>query len=220
MVNKAAIRICGKVLLLLAIPIFLVIRMGYDAILPLIIYLQLILIWAQAEISIRQLESFSFQFEPSFDIKETSLHFGFESPHTERHSEKYHTIKIKNIGKWPAYNVMVARLLDNRNRPVSPNSWPQSLTRNNIKCLAPEQESILFSFTERDRKYFIKEKITFEIIYFNRFGNTRSFFITFTETGPFIYHEPISSRGFLLKTFEEVVLLYKIYRHHIREKTR
>jgi len=184
--------------------------MGYDAILPLIIYLQLILIWAQVEISIRQLESFSFQFEPSFNIAE-------ESSSIIGGNRVY--IHVRNISEWPAYDVKIVRLLKN-GKPIPLNSWPQNLVKYTIKCLPPKKDDVLFSFTWKDREHFIRKRVTFEIGYFNRFGNASSFFITFTETGPFIFHEPISRPGFLLNTFEQVALLLKIYRYHLKRKTR
>lgn len=50
---STSFKIVGKFLLLLIIPILLVIRLGLDTILPIIVYMQFLLIWAQAEISMR-----------------------------------------------------------------------------------------------------------------------------------------------------------------------
>ena len=55
--------------LFVVVPALLVARLRWDAILPIIIYLQLLLIWIQAEISLRQTALFAAQFEPAFDVR-------------------------------------------------------------------------------------------------------------------------------------------------------
>ena len=105
----ASFKIVGKFLLLLIIPILLMIRLGIDAILPIIVYMQFLLIWAQTEISMRQNALFSAQFEPVFNISINGQTLEIES---SARKVLYYNVRLRNVSNNPAYAIGVGRLLD------------------------------------------------------------------------------------------------------------
>jgi len=111
--------------LFIVVPAFLILRLRCDAILPIIIYLQLLLIWVQAEISLRQTALFAAQFEPAFDIKVA------ESEPT--------TLTIENVSDNPAYNVGIVRVLDERGVPLESKHWESRLQLDRLSALAPRE---------------------------------------------------------------------------------
>jgi hypothetical protein len=106
--------------LIVVVPLVLIIAHGWQAaILPIIIYLQLLLIWVQAKISLRQTALFAAQFEPAFDVK---------------FADAARTIlTIENVSENPAYNLDVGRLLDQRRAPIDPKhgriNWTSTIWR-------------------------------------------------------------------------------------------
>ncbi len=95
--------------LLLLVPGVLVVSLRWDSVLPIIIYLQLLLIWVQAEISLRQNALFAAQFEPLFDVRVAG-----SSPMT---------LTIENVSESPSYALAVARLFDRSGNPMDPKQW-------------------------------------------------------------------------------------------------
>ena len=100
------------ILLLASIPILLVIKFKWEALLPIIIYLQLILIWAQAEIALRQHNLFSTQFEPLFSVRK-EIHKIDSVPLSV-------SLYIRNVSQNPAYNITVTRILAKGHKPIPP----------------------------------------------------------------------------------------------------
>ena len=173
------------VLLLALIPILLVIRFGWVALLPIIIYLQFLLIWAQAEIGLRQHILFSAQFDPSFDMKLTKK--GVADAHLT------HNLFIRNTSKNPAYNIKVERvesMFEERTDQV---------TSYFISSLAPDQEILLCSLD----KDIVKDSLTIEFSYTNRFGHGNEIHIEFFEDEKFwLTPGKVEAPGILLNTFE------------------
>ena len=99
---RPLLRRTAFILLLAVIPALLAVKFTWDAILLIVIYLQLLLIWAQAEIALRQHSLFAAQFKPFFGIS-------YKRDITEPPS---HSVWIHNTSKNAAYNIMVGRLLD------------------------------------------------------------------------------------------------------------
>lgn len=215
--KKFLLKILGKIFLLMIIPILLIIKLGWESILPIIIYLQLLLIWAQAEIAMRQTVLTSVQFEPLFDIRETPS----QMITRDSQSIKIFSTYIRNISEYPAYNLGIGRILDKQKQPIDPSLWPKFLRRNNISCLSPNQEFELYTIDPSEREKILENELTFEILYFNRFGEVRTFYIIFSKMHPpLLMHEEIRKPGFLLNTFEDITFLLRFYKFQkwFREK--
>ena len=202
------IRVLAKLLLIMIIPILLIITRGWDSILPIIIYLQFLLIWAQVEIAMRQGILFSIQFEPSFSLTEDS-----EITSVNSHHFRIYSGYIHNVSNAPAYYVSISRIIDEQNKPIPPDLWPKTLETISIACLPPGQKVKLYSIYDQDRKRILDERLTFEVFYLNRLGDPRTLYIKFSKTyPPLLIHERISKPGILLNTFEEMALFFKFYK--------
>ena len=201
MVRKTPIIInLGKIFLLVLIPILLVIKFRWDAILPIIIYLQLLLIWAQTEIGLRQHVLFSTQFNPSFEVKLGNIV-----------DENKIIIYLRNTSDKPAYNIGIVRVLDEENEPIPPNSWKISTLF--ISSLAPGEEVSLGSAD----KSFLKNK-TIEISYTNLFGEWKEIWIKFLNGRLLVIPGKEQAPGILLNTFEDLVLFLKFIKlqHYLK----
>ena len=207
---STSFKIIGKFLLLLIIPILLVIRLGLDAILPIIVYMQFLLIWAQAEISMRQNVLFSTQFEPLFSISIKG-----QTLEIEPSAQKvfYYDIRLRNISSNPAYSVGVARLLDRGYKPVSPNEWSNYVRRRETPCLSPGEEAVVCELDEELYTRIKEEEMILTFLYFNRFGDFRELFVKFfKDKSPLLMHERIERPGILLRIFEDMALLLRFYK--------
>lgn len=186
-------KISVKILLLALIPILLAIRFRWDAILPIIIYLQLLLIWAQAEIGLRQHVLLSAQFDPSFDVELIKKRVA------DAHLP--YNIYIRNTSKNPAYNIRVGRILY-ENKPMPPDNWIK-VSSELISSLAPDQKVLLCSLDE----YIVKNDPTIEVSYSNHLGDWREIHITFfTDEKLFLIPRKVQAPGILLNTIEGLTL--------------
>jgi hypothetical protein len=198
------VKFSGKVFLLMLIPILLVVKLGWDSILPLIVYLQLLLIWAQTELGMWQTVLVTAQFEPSFNIEERGL---FEPGRKAVYAD------IINLSQNPAYTLSIARVLDRNRQAIPPQMWPKSLEGKHISCLAPNQRAELYSIDPNDREKLLANGLSFEVFYFTRFGEIRTFHISFSKTHPLLLiHERIKRPGVLLNTLEEIIFRWRFYR--------
>ena len=191
---------CVYILLILIIfaliPILLVIKLKWDAVLPIIIYFQLLLIWIQAEISLRQHTLFSAQFEPFFDVKRTGL-----------------SLQLSNKSINPAYGIWIGRILDEQNKPISPDIWRDKISTGFTSSLLPKQEIQLCSFKCSDD--FFKGK-TIEILYLNRLGELREVHVKILENGGLlVIPESTQLPGILLRILEDLSIYLRLirYRH-------
>jgi hypothetical protein len=190
------LRRIGFVLILLAIPTLLGVRFRWDAILPVIIYLQLILIWAQAEIALRQHSLFGIQFKPFFGISYKRV---ITVP-------PEHSIWIRNASGNVAYNIMVGRLLDKQNKPIPPAQWKDKLHSDLISSLAPEEEALLCSLNEE----LAGDEFTIEFSYSDQLGELGTMYIKLVKDGRILLiPERREPPGILLNTFEYFALFFK-----------
>jgi len=191
-------KILCKILLLALIPILLIIKFKWDAILPTIIYLQFLLIWAQAEIGMRQHLLFSAQFNPSFKVR-------LGSSMTE--AEHKINIYLHNTSDKPAYNIGIVRVFDEKNEPIPPNSWKDKISTLVISSLAPGEEVLLGSADNS----FLKNK-TIEIFYTNLFGDWKEIWVKFLNEKLLVIPGKEQAPGILLNTFEDLILFLKFIR--------
>jgi len=192
----------GKVLLLALIPFLLAIRFKWDAILPFIIYLQFLLIWAQAEIGLRQHALFSAQFDPSFDVKLTRIEGRGVIDKETGTVLRCLSLSIHNMSENPAYNIMVGRILYGQNKPMPPDNWTK-VSPERISSLAPDQEVLLCSLDED----IVKNDPTIEVSYSNRLGDWKEIHIEFLKDGKLLLIPgKVQAPGILLNTFEDLTL--------------
>ena len=193
MKHKTLIKLSGKVILLILIPILLLIRLKWDAILPIIIYLQFLLIWAQAEISLRQQVLFSMQLDPHFSVK-----------------LQEDVLVLTNMSNNPAYNIMIGRILNEQTEPIPPQDWKNKISSNFISSLAPNEQVQLCSVRDVD---FLKSK-TIEISYTNQLGEWKQSHIKILEKMKFLVVPPaVKLPGILLGTLEEFSLFLKFIQY-------
>lgn len=184
------------ILLLAVIPALLAIKFRWDAILPIVIYLQLLLIWAQAEIALRQHSLFTMQFKPFFGI---SFKRGIAEPPS-------HSIWIHNASKNAAYNIMVGRLLDKQNKPIPPSQWENKLHSDLISSLAPDEQGLLCRLNEE----LVGSEFAIEFSYDDQLGELGVMYIKLLKDGRIlIVPETKELPGILLSTFEYFALFFK-----------
>lgn len=197
-----------KATILTTIPALLLIRMDdANSILFIIIYLQLLLIWAQAEISLRQHLFSRAKFDPTFDIK-------FEE------SNGTYRVIIYNLSDNPAYNLIFSPLMTWKHKLITEidYSTPETPTT----CLPPRGKMpIVTLFRKEDKeKIFLIESllnITFE----NRYGEYRHFNVYFCQN-PLsediigVEYSRMDTPGFLLGFFEEFRLTFIFLKSHTK----
>jgi hypothetical protein len=184
----------------LLIPAALVGLLRSDSVLPILIYLQLLLIWMQAEISLRQNALFAAQFEPSFNITVSA-----SGPLA---------LTIENVSENPAYSVTVTRLLDARYTPLNPKEWQDKVKCDRIATSAPHEKQQLCVVTDRAFEERLRAHgASLEVSYFDRQGEWQTLTISFLGDGQLLVI-PSGSRppGVLLNTFEAVSSTWRILR--------
>jgi hypothetical protein len=185
--------------LFVIVPVLLIVRLRWDAILPIIIYLQLLLIWIQAEISLRQTALFAAQFEPAFDIKCSE-------------SEPA-TLTIENVSENPAYTLSVARVLDAHHIPLNPSLWEGKLELDRMATLAPHEKRRLCTFKDETlRNNLLTEGGALEILYFGRRGESQCVTLLFTGGQLLIVTGESLPPGVLLHTLESVSSIWRLLR--------
>jgi hypothetical protein len=194
---KFFLKVLGKIFLLIIIPILLIIKLWWDSVLPLIVYLQFLLLWAQTEIGMGQSVLSSAQFEPSFDIKEETV---------EISGQTCFDIYLVNISENPAYYVGIGGIFDLGGQEAPPQMWPKSLKDGYTNCLPPKQPLKLCSLSLDERKKLMRHNLHFDVLYSNKFGDRRILQIMFSEDSPpLVFYEKIKKPGVLLNTFEEII---------------
>lgn len=180
--SRVLLEVAKLAALFVVVPVILMVGLRWDAILPIIIYLQLLLIWIQAEISLRQTALFAAQFEPAFDVKFTD---------TART-----TLSIENVSENPAYNLSVIRLLDESGTPFDPNQWQDKLELGDrMASLAPHEKRILCVLKDQSLRERLMTRGTLEVSYFGRQGEIQTFTILFRPEQLSLYPAPLVRRG-------------------------
>jgi len=196
----------GKIILLLIIPVLLIFKLKWDAILPIIIYLQFLLIWIQAEISLRQNTLFSLQYGPYFDVK---LNKGNQKSLLDY-------ISIKNISKNPAYEIGIGRVLNRDYQFIPPEKWKDKITSDFIGVLPPNEEKTLGFFKDVDFfNDFFKNGLSIEVSYINPLGEWKEFCIRGIEKENkiMVFMSSLRQPGFLLNTFENIAAIFKYLKY-------
>ncbi len=201
------------ILLFILVPGLLLYLLGENSPIALLMYFQLLLIWAQAEISLRQGALFSTQFEPRFAVE-------LEAMETVGGPSGY-WLKIENLSDTPAYDVGLARILVDH-RPVPPELWVKQISnRRRIPVLRPlkaesdgriktKMENRICFIPKRFAEELFSQKATLEILYRNALGDFRSLWVTLSEAGEIlIIQHGVERLGILLNMFEVIALLLR-----------
>jgi len=180
-------------------PALLVFKFRWESLLYLIIYFQLLVIWAQAEIALRQNTLFLTQFEPSFKV---SLGKNLE-------------LVIENVSQSPAYNVGISRILHKNGKPVPPEKWSNEIEFPDeypIQCLSPGEKGVLCNFIQPGTlELFIGKEI--EVWYTTKIGEDRVIYILPLPGELFLIRHPRRELpGWLLKLFEDLRALITYFR--------
>ena len=199
----------GKlVALFIAVPAILIVQLRWDAILPIIVYLQLLLIWVQAEISLRQTALFAAQFEPAFDIKAA------ESDPA--------TLTIENVSENPAYNVGIIRVLDKQGVPLQPKQWENKLELDRLGALAPRARHRLCVLKDQAlRENLMTRGGSLELSYLSRRGEWQTLSLLFIDGQLLIVPGAMLPPGVLLRTFEAVSSIWRflVFKRRLRRNT-
>jgi hypothetical protein len=185
-----------KFFLLVLPPILLIYILNINAVLPIIAYLQFLLIWTQAEIGLKQHILFSAQFDPSFKISSKFI----TSLETSRDCL---SLEIKNTSKNPAYTITLARFLDHNNNPIMSKIWKEKISDNRPFDLSPDEQSYLCQII--DLEFIQKNHLV--IGYHNQFGDYKEFQFYLSKFTSVTVPSPINEPGILMNTFREITLL-------------
>jgi hypothetical protein len=195
--------------ILAAFPILSLVLLGRDAILPIVLYFQLLLLWGQIEIAQKQHVLVSMQYEPSFSVETEPIDvYGMGEVRTSVH--------LHNTSKNTAYNVMVGRILGEKGVPIPPDMWKGKINSEFISSMSPDQKSDFCWFDNS----MLKDKFTIEVLYNNQLGEWRDFHILFFEGDKvMIIPARTEAGGFLLELFRDLALMLKFRRLRKLETT-
>lgn len=183
--------------LFVVVPTALFVGLQWKAVLPFIIYLQLLLIWLQAEISLRQNALFSAQFLPAFIVRPDDADQA--------------TLTIENVSVNPAYTLNVTRVLEGSSSPVNPEQSKIEVDR--IAALAPREKSRLCQFTDKTALDELRTgRKWIEVVYFDRLGELHTFALRFVGDQLLTVNQEALSPGLLIQAFKSVSLSWKLWR--------
>jgi len=202
--------------ILLIIPAFLILKFKWEGLLPTIIYFQLLVIEAQAEIAERQRVMYSVQFEPFFNItKEAISKVTSVSDDNERRN--LCRLCIFNESKNPAYRLGITRLVDKQNRPIPPNEWKNKFVYQKFHNLMPGQKVILCDV----HVSIFEIESSLEVLYYDQLGELKELFIKFYKDKSFFIFQPERRLpGILLNIIENfrLFLSYQRFRKYFHSK--
>jgi hypothetical protein len=165
---------------------------SFEGVLAIVAYLQLLLIGIQAEISWKQNELFSSQFEPYFSLL-TLRDGGIDR------------VVIENKSPNMAYDLCIRRLVspNYNHEPIKDDGWESKIPRNR-GSLVPFEESNLNPgeksyFMVGDWNYFFGKAI--EITYTNKFGALRRIYTLISYEKAILLLEESKDTRIILKTF-------------------
>ena len=189
-------------ILFLGIPAVMAIILKHNSVIPILIWFQLLLIWAQAEIAMRQQVLFTQQFKPAFEVRMDKS----GSPPV-RH------VILSNISSKPAYDLFVSRLLrggiDAGIMPVPPRVWKDNIKTFRIATLSPGQHRVVCQIDQN----FNMNGYSIEIIYRDQLGEFESVHIQFqSDEEVYLFQAKREPPGFLLNKFETIRLFWRLWR--------
>jgi len=181
------------------VPAVLMVRLRWDFVLPIIIYFQLLLIWIQAEVSLRQNELYAAQFEPLFDVQVTGA--------------SRMSLTIENVSDKPAYTLSVSRFMDQNHKPLPPAEWTNKVDCPRAATLVPGGKLPLCTVKDEDFGKLIRQlHMSAEVSYFDPLGKWQSLVVTFFDDDLLLVPAGRRLPGFVLNTFETLSATWKFLR--------
>src|SRR5271154_1934599 len=170
------------------VPAVLMVRLRWDSVLPTIIYFQLLLIWIQAEVSLRQNELYAAQFEPFFDVQVTGA--------------SHMALTIENVSDKPAYTLSVSRFMDQNHKPISPAQWTNKVDCPRAATLVPGGKVSLCTVKDEDFAKLLRQlHMSVEVSYFDPLGKMQILVVTFFDDDLLLTPARGRLPGFVLNTF-------------------
>ncbi|MCD6300867.1 MAG: hypothetical protein J7L82_02230 [Staphylothermus sp.] len=189
--------------------------------------MQLLIIWIQLELSMRQQFLYRSQFIPILTLKVLSKTILVESGENSRETETI-TITVRNLSDNPAFNVMLSRILSDDYTPLEPRMWTSVLRCNIIDHLGPRDEKQLCTTTANELEQLLNNTRVLEVSYVDKYGEWHSTAFTINKnkkTGKveiitIPYLGKLEEVGILLPLFNTVVLYFRSRRVLRKLKTK
>ena len=200
------------ILLFVAVPFVLIYLLGLpNGLISMLIYMQLLIIWIQLELSMRQQFLYRSQFIPILTLKVLSK-----------------TILVESGENNPAFNVMLSRILSDDYTPLEPRMWTSVLRCNIIDHLGPRDEKQLCTTTANELEQLLNNTRVLEVSYVDKYGEWHSTAFTINKnkkTGKveiitIPYLGKLEEVGILLPLFNTVVLYFRSRRVLRKLKTK
>jgi len=134
--------------------VFKILGLTVDSLLAVIFFGQFYIIWGQLEVAMRQTRLSTLEYDPEFIIDAEKI------PYVTYVGGGYHIVKLRNIGKHLARNVLI--LVD-----IAAKSSQKEVHPQQVSNIAPNEIVELPQFDESD---FSTAKITINLHYNNIFG--------------------------------------------------
>ena len=167
---KAPIRDIILVLLLfVAVPatIIYLLRLP-NGLIATLIYIQLLIILIQVDLSMRQQFLYRSQFTPILTLKTFSSEVTV--PGEDSKATRTITITVRNLSDNPAFKVMLTRVLSDSFEHLEPRIWVPKLHCDIIDALGPKEDEPLCSTTLAELVQLLKTGGAFEIGYTDKYG--------------------------------------------------
>jgi len=176
-------------------------EISFSGVLAIVAYFQFLLIWAQAEIGLKQHSLFASQFDPVFKLQVNYSAKGDVVTHLHIH--------LKNTSDNPAYNMFVSRIFNlNLDQPINPKYWKEKIDDTSSKDLGAGD---YYNCTINDVQF--AEDKGIEFTYTNKFGVFKDIFVKFGNKNALIIPPRIQEPGLLLNTFIEVRLFFQTLKY-------
>jgi len=168
-----------------------------DSLLAILFLGQIYIVWAQLEVALRQTRLSTLEYEPEFTLEIKEGTSGYPPPSS--YSLKYYDIRLKNVGKHLARNIMVSAYITpaTKHKP--------EITSYFVGNMAPDDSVTIFPIEE---DAFRNSTITVELDYENILGEMGG--MTFYKYGKilpsnFMVAKTVEMPGILLKSFEDLI---------------
>jgi len=204
--------------LFVAVPSIIIYLLGLpNGLISMLIYMQLLIIWIQAELSMRQQFLFRSQFVPILTLRALSTEVTVSARDSKITETKTVTITARNLSDNPAFNIMLSRVLANGFKPLEPIVWANFLRCEVIDHLGSKEEKPLCSTTFAELVKLLKIAELFEVSYSDKYGawHSAAFMVDVDKkignvrivTIPYL--GSIEDIGILLPLFYRITLYFK-----------
>jgi len=205
--------------LFVAVPSIMIYFLGLpNGLISTLIYMQLLIVWIQVELSMRQQVLFRSQFIPILTLSASSTEVTVVGE--DSRAARTVTITVRNLSDNPAFNVMLSRVLSDSYVPLEPRIWTSILRCNIVDHLGSKEEKPLCITTFAKLVQLLKVAKLFEVSCFDKYGDSHfmTFMINVDEKAgdvafmPIPYLDRLEKVGVLLPSFNRIMLYFKLFR--------